>query len=152
MGEAERTRREDDAASANRLKAQAIKAQLRNAGTTKELFPQKTGASHRRSDAFDAADETADLFANRMPVPFVDGSNDKRSRGSDSNAQGFSIRGAAKASSSISQGFSIKGAASTPRVKELFPSTLGDNSGKELFSGRLEGRGRRRQKAEDLFY
>ncbi|KAI9809677.1 MAG: hypothetical protein M1825_000109 [Sarcosagium campestre] len=43
-----------------------------------ELFPQKVNnvGHHRRSDAFDAADETADLFAGRMGVPFVDGGVD----------------------------------------------------------------------------
>lgn len=47
---------------------------------TKELFPSKTSVSHhRRSDAFDAADETADLFATGMPVPFTDGAMDTRS-------------------------------------------------------------------------
>ena len=46
----------------------------------KELFPLKSGTSvHRRSDAFDAADETADLFATGMTVPFVDGATDKPS-------------------------------------------------------------------------
>jgi len=147
MREAERSRRQDDAATANRLKAQAIKAKLRDRGSdgAKELFPQKTG--HRRSSAFDAADETANLFANRMPVPFVDGGNDSR-RNFESAATGFSIRGAAGAAKT-NPTFSIKGAA---RVKELFPNSFGDNSGKELFDERLEGRGRRRQRAEDLFY
>jgi len=156
-------RRLDTAASANRQKAQMMKAQLREADSPKELFPQKASFIHRRSDAFDAADETADLFANKMPVPFMDGSGDSRSRNSASlasritrkvpdNDVGFSIRGAAKLSAAPIQTFSIKGAASGARVKELFPSSLGENAGKELFSERLEGRGRRRQKAEDLFY
>jgi hypothetical protein len=90
-----------------------------------------------------------------MAVPFMDGSGDSRAGGSlasritkDINAPGFTIRGSAKSQSVPVQNFSIKGAA---RVKELFPATLGDNTGKELFSERLEGRGRRRQKAEDLF-
>ncbi|KAK2630283.1 hypothetical protein QTJ16_001103 [Diplocarpon rosae] len=150
---AKRRQRNNDVASANRIKAQAIKARLVEASATKELFPQKLGASHRRLTAFDAADETADLFADRMPVPFIDGSEDARPRGGilatringkgiGSVSSGFSIRGSALAQSS--QGFSIKG---TARVKELFP----DNSGKELFSEKLEGRGHRRQRAEDLF-
>jgi len=158
-----RSRQQDNAASANRLKAQMIKTRLKEASSAKELFPQKT-TSHRRSGAFDAADETvADLFANKMAVPFVDGSGDApmetpslasritgKSYGND--PAGFSIRGAAKViPASI---FSIKGAAASsgPRVKELFPSTLGGNAGKELFSERLDGRGARRQKASDLFY
>ena len=46
----------------------------------KELFPLKSGTSiHRRSDAFDAADETADLFATGMSVPFVDGPSENLS-------------------------------------------------------------------------
>jgi hypothetical protein len=146
-------RRQDNAASANRQKAQIIKAQQREAGS-KELFPSKTNINYRRSDAFDAADETADLFSSRMAVPFMDGNSDRRplasritSRNSSHEPTGFSIRGAA--STPPVQTFNIKGAA---KVKELFPSTLGDNAGKELFSERLEGRGRRRQKAEDLFY
>ncbi|OAL71011.1 hypothetical protein A7D00_4673 [Trichophyton violaceum] len=149
----------------------------------RELFPNKTASSylkqellmntvsppantvHRRSDAFDAADETTDLFAQRMTVPFVDGANDcaKRStkrnvelfpdstkdrsqslniRGLSSENNGVSIRGAA------SGGISIKGAAN---VRELFPSKYTGNEGKELFSDTLEGRGGRRRRAEDMF-
>ncbi|KAH0538780.1 hypothetical protein FGG08_004668 [Glutinoglossum americanum] len=51
--------------------------------TKKELFPAKLKATtslHRRSAAFDAADETADLFAGRMTVPFLDGAGDDRPR------------------------------------------------------------------------
>ena len=147
-------RNQDRVASANRLKAKALKAQLKSSESTKELFPLKT--IHRRSAAFDAADETADLFAGKMAVPFTDGSNDVNgslaSRITSRNTPGFSIRGSANARPDVVQSFSIKGTASGPKVKELFPTTLGDNSGKELFSDRLEGRGRRRQKAEDLFY
>jgi len=160
---AERPRNRDTAASENRLKAQLIKAQLREAGAKKELFPHKAGASHRRSSAFDAADETADLFASRMSVPFLDGGSDVRptpktaslasritSKNSKKDSDGFSIRGAAKVSSG--NGFAIKGTATESSVKELFPSRTGGNSAKELFSERLDGRGARRQKAEDLFY
>jgi hypothetical protein len=143
-----RQRKPNPAASENRLKAQLIKAGLRATSSTKELFPQKD----QRSGVFDATDETADLFANKMPVPFVDGSSDRLSSKSSTDkwdtVTGFSIRGASKAPAA--QGFSIKGAASGGQVKELFPAHFGDNAGKELFG--LEGRGRRRQKAEDLFY
>ncbi|CAG8973587.1 hypothetical protein HYALB_00009656 [Hymenoscyphus albidus] len=144
--------RKPRAAAENRLKAEVIKAKLREAAPTKELFPQKVNASHRRSSAFDAADETADLFASKMAVPLVDGPSDERLNSTSStwdNITGFSIRGASKAPAV--PGFSIKGAAGG-QVKELFPAHFGDNTGKELFSGGLEGRGRRRQKAEDLFY
>lgn len=47
------------------------------------------------------------------------------------------------------QGIAIKGTGTT--VKELFPEKFG-NAGKELFAEKIEGRGRRRQKAEDSFY
>ena len=141
----------------------------------KELFPQKTNIiSHRRSDAFDAADETADLFAHRMSVPFAD--EDKRSavkslasritapaestygrlKGSDSEPRmeivdrdddiGLNIRGASQ-----DQGFSIRGSAAGT-IKELFPGKGTGNTGKELFAERLEGRGSRRTRAEDMFY
>lgn len=46
----------------------------------RELFPRNMNGRpnyHRRSAAFDAADETADLFAGRMSVPFTDGANDR---------------------------------------------------------------------------
>lgn len=141
------------------MKAQMIKTQLKIRGASKELFPYKTGVSHQRSNAFDAADETADLFADRMAVPFVDGSGDQpprivrplSSRISAPTAEqisSFNIRGSAKLAPA--SGLSIKGSASNQGVKELFPA--GGNAGKELFSEKLEGRGLRRQKAEDLFY
>ncbi|KAI9798357.1 MAG: hypothetical protein M1835_000020 [Candelina submexicana] len=145
----------------------------------KELFPKKVGTSnHRRSDAFDAADETADLFATGMAVPFTDGASDLRpkarsladriSKGTalsfgrlnDENStledrsadlmEGYSIRGAAKQQD---QGFTIRGTAgatTNETVKELFP--LKGNAGKELFADKLQGRGGRRRKAEDMFY
>ncbi|KAL1970503.1 hypothetical protein VTN77DRAFT_4147 [Rasamsonia byssochlamydoides] len=119
----------------------------------KELFPNKTTVSnHRRSLAFDAADETADLFSKRISVLLVDGARD---RGADTEeASGISIRGAASKDEGISirgaaNGLSIKGSAN---VRELFPSKYNPNAGKELFSDKLEGRGGRRRKAEDMFY
>ncbi|KAG9239250.1 hypothetical protein BJ875DRAFT_220807 [Amylocarpus encephaloides] len=144
------------AASENRLRAQMIKARLAKADPPKELFPQKGNTSFRGSGVFDVADETADLFARKMHVPFIDGSADQRTLASKTandkwdNITGFSIKGASKASAG--PGFSIKGAASGGQVKELFPAHFGDNAGKELFSGALGDRGRRRQKAEDLFH
>jgi hypothetical protein len=158
MMEEERSRRRDMAASTNRQKAQLLRAQLRDTASSKELFPEKT-INHRRSDAFDAADATADLFTRQMPVPFVDGSSDSRaelglplasriSSKSDIDSGRLNIRGVAKASAV--RDFAIKGSAADSGIKELFPSN--GNFGKELFSDRLDGRGRRRQKAEDLFY
>jgi hypothetical protein len=158
--------------AANRLQAQMIKARLKEASMEpKELFPHKSTISHRRSDAFDATDTTADLFAARMPVPFVDGSSDVLPRKRDlmsritkptpedhrfsvgpSDQNGFIIRG--HAGQQQPAGISIKGMALVPEpsVKELFPHKAGLNAGKELFSEKLEGRGGRRRRAEDMFY
>lgn len=138
----------------------------------KELFPNKSAISnHRRSDAFDAANETADLFAKRITIPLVDGASDiatptgngtktvelfpelsgqakqgLKIRGL-SDDPGLSIRGSAAANQN--NGISIKGAAS---VRELFPSKYTGNEGKELFSDKIQGRGGRRRKAEDMFH
>lgn len=155
----------DSAAVANRRKAQAIKSRIMEAiSTPKELFPHHAGVSHHRSDAFDAADQTADLFANKMSVPLVDGASDRKPHGASLESRitsgkledritpksedtgAFNIKGSATASTV--RDFAIKGGATS--VKELFPSH-NSNAGKELFSERLEGRGRRRQRAEDLF-
>lgn len=127
----------------------------------KELLPSKN-SSHRRSDAFDAADETADLLGRRISVPFVDGARDASHQRNgnvelfpeSSNGNGVTIRGTA----TQDQGFSIRGAANGISIKgrgasvrELFPSKYNANAGKELFSDKLEGRGGRRRKAEDMF-
>ena len=145
-------RKRDMAAAANREKAQLIKLKLKESAGGKELFPNKSDDKHQRSNAFNtASNDTKDLFADRMEVPFSGDRSDGRlaSRTTDQRlspaSSGFLIRGTAKVPQAQ---FSIKGAAGN--AKELFP-TLGDNSGKELFSGRLEGRNQRRQKAEDLF-
>ncbi|KAL1956866.1 hypothetical protein VTO42DRAFT_6714 [Malbranchea cinnamomea] len=132
----------------------------------KELFPNKTSTSnHRRSDAFDAADETADLFARRISVPFANGAADTTGRpGKNKNngvelfpehtdSNGLSIRGTAAGNQGISirgasKGITIKSAAS---VRELFPGKFTGNEGKELFSDKLQGRSGRRKKAEDMF-
>lgn len=58
---------------------------------------------------------------------------------------GINIRGIAE-KRGANQGFSIKGAS----VKELFPEKFNSNAGKELFSEKPEGRGRRRQRADDF--
>jgi hypothetical protein len=103
----------------------------------KELFPAKTNSNHRRTDAFDAADETADLFAKRISVPLVDGAQDQMYIKGASNDIGMALRGHAKGN--------------TQAVKELFPDKYNANAGKELFSNKLEGRGGRRRRAEDMF-
>lgn len=129
----------------------------------KELFPNKT-SNHRRSDAFDAADETADLFGKRKSVPSVDGAHDQHPPQVNSKKElfpehddknGISIRGAASQNEEVSirgaaNGITIKGRGAS--VRELFPSKFNPNAGKELFSDKLEGRGGRRRKAEDMFY
>jgi hypothetical protein len=139
----------------------------------KELFPNKTtNSNHRRSDAFDAADEAAELFSRRISIPLVDGASDIPPAAKDnvelfpdardSNGKyenGVNIRGSSSASadqglsilgasSSQGGGISIKGAAS---IRELFPTKPTGNRGKELFSDRLDGRGGRRKRAEDMF-
>ena len=148
---------------------------LLSAGLKKELFPHKANVIiHRRSDAFDAADETADLFANRLSVPFKTGRNEGKSladritnvsaisngrlKASDPEPEdntpdmedtGFSIRGG---SSLQDKGFSIRGSAAAGTIKELFPGKAVGNAGKELFAEKLQGRGGRRNRAEDMFY
>lgn len=143
--------------SSNRVHAVEVK---------KELFPDKVNPSkHSRSDAFDAADATADLFAIGLSVPFTDGSSSRKSpthdrRYSDSGSQtdggdvdiGLSIRGASRKQS---QGLLIRGGAAVNAIgtiKELFPGKAAGNAGKELFAEKVEGRGGRRNRAEDMFY
>lgn len=138
----------------------------RAAEVKKELFPLKINPSkHSRSDAFDAADETADLFANGMSVPFTDGPSSRKSpinrlRSSGFQSQvdggdidiGLNIRGASRPQN---QGFSIRGGAAVDAIgtiKELFPGKAAGNAGKELFAEKVEGRGGRRNRAEDMFY
>lgn len=108
----------------------------------KELLPSKA-SNHRRSDAFDASDESTDL-GRRITAP----GNRSVELFPEANAgvaqgdQGDALRGA-------SQGMSIKGRGAS--VRELFPDKFNKNAGKELFSETLEGRGGRRRRAEDMF-
>ena len=223
-----------DRSPAPRPPPRDISAELRGLSSagepTRELFAQKTnGRHHRRSAAFDAADETADLFAGRMTVPFTDGAGDRRrrsslagrsaaagprpgpepmdsglgsgdeghvptasraalqrnrQRGQNSSAamsslsssgmideegarsqrqdapHEFHIRGAGKHQDG--QAFSIRGTSSSGGAdatakesssRELFPQKLARlNPGRELFSEKIQGRARRRRKAEDMFY
>ena len=67
---------------------------------------------------------------------------------------GFSFKGAGRNNEEV--GFSILGAsrerAENPLVKELFPlKAASGNGGKDLFDGRIKGRGAQRRRAEDLF-
>lgn len=142
------------------------------ASLKKELFPAKTSsAHHRRSDAFDAANETADLFATGMAFSERKAAPHNmatvvepafgRLRSSDPEPQydphdtpadaGVSIRGASKRQDT---GVSIRGAAQKSHVgtiRELFPDKAG-NSGKELFAEQLHYQNSKRNRAEDLFY
>ncbi|KAJ0148662.1 Uncharacterized protein CTA2_652 [Colletotrichum tanaceti] len=127
----------------NRERASGIKERLVRDNTTKELFPAKdssAGKTHM-DRVMDGADETTRLMQRNLSVA----SND---RGAKKDL--FDIRGRAE-KHGADTGFAIKGAAGAS-VKELFPDRFGGgNMGKELFADKLEGRGRRRQKAEDLF-
>ncbi len=135
----------------------------------KELFPNKAiFSNHRRSDAFDAADETADLFASGLTVsktaifskrdPFPTKSSTSTSNGRLQSSEPrpesppsdveedneLNIRGI---SNLQNLGFSIRGAAADgTRVGKV------SNAGKELFAEKLEGRGGKRNKAQDMFY
>lgn len=158
-GRAGRARSANDG-GANRRKAQLIKDRLKaSASEPLELFPRKAGA---RGGGHDAADSTADLFADKLRIPSIDGASDRlsakpdlmsritKSGASDADSQpSFKIRGTAR--QPAQDGFSIKGLAASGQGRELFPGKAGGNAGKELFADRLEGRGGRRQRAEDTF-
>ena len=136
----------------------------------KELFPNKAIViNHRRSDAFDAADETTDLFASGLTIsdaaivskrnPFAlkfatSASKDGRLENPESELGSptseaevkdeLSIRGISKLQD---LGISIRGAAGNwPGVGKF------GNAGKELFTEKLQGRGGIRNKAQDMFY
>lgn len=122
---------------------------------SKDLFPHKTERSnHRRTDAFDAADDTSPArpVSSRSLADRITGGP-----ASIAGDQGFSIRGGAREPQPA--GFSIRGAAVGgevhSKVKELFPMKAGvggtGNETKELFGEKIKGRGGRR-KAEDMFF
>ena len=127
-----------------------------------ELFPHKLNSS--KQSRSNAADETADLFATRMSVPFMDTSSSHESpiqhlitSGFESQVDdgvvefGLNIRGASREQ----QGLSIRGGAALhtiETIKELFPREAAGNAGKELFAEKIDGRGGRRNRAEDMFY
>ncbi|POS75766.1 hypothetical protein DHEL01_v205834 [Diaporthe helianthi] len=151
----------------NREKARSLKQRIsRPTSGSRELFPTKASSGSKAQ-----MDQVpSDLLAGMLRLSY-DGSADfppcisafRSQKISDirqefkmvtfkfadrvtAPSNGISIKGMA-----AQQGLSIKGTASK---KELFPGKLGGNlnSGKELFADRLEGRGRRRQKAEDLYF
>ncbi|KAI5304281.1 hypothetical protein KEM56_006662 [Ascosphaera pollenicola] len=110
-------------------------------------------SKHRRSIAFDAADSTVDL-SRRVSTP--DSTTKRGDKGvelfpeySSADSERLRIRGAF-GNNGNNSGLSIKGAASAS-VRELFPSKYNPNEGKELFSDKIQGRGGRRRRAEDMF-
>ncbi|TKA48430.1 hypothetical protein B0A54_00565 [Friedmanniomyces endolithicus] len=69
---------------------------------------------------------------------------------SSSEDAGFSFKGAGSGDSFSFKGASKGNAAEGALVKELFPMKAGDG-GRDLFEGRIKGRGNQRRRAEDLF-
>jgi hypothetical protein len=138
----------------NRNSALSVKDRLRDgiANSTKELFPGKTpGKAHMD----DVAEQAATLLDRSLGFPLEKGdeytvSADASRVTADDGVGSFSIRGLAK-QREPDKGFSIKGAAGA-NARELFPDKFGTNAGRELFAERPDGRGRRRQRAEDLFH
>ncbi|KAK4127914.1 hypothetical protein N657DRAFT_641981 [Parathielavia appendiculata] len=110
----------------------------KDSNKTKELFPTKVSSSTGGKAQMDQVDDTTILasasLADRITTP---------------GSGGFNIRGMASKRAN-DQGIAIKGTG--PTVRELFPEKFANNAGKELFAEKLVGRGRRRQRAEDLFY
>ncbi|TKA45997.1 hypothetical protein B0A55_13416 [Friedmanniomyces simplex] len=70
-----------------------------------------------------------------------------RSSGTDA---GFSFKGADRGESFTFKGASREKASESTLVKELFPMKAG-GGGKDLFEGKIKGRGNQRRRAEDLF-
>lgn len=120
----------DRIANRNRDQARSIRDRLSKDNSTKELFPSKaSNANKAQMDQVAGEPTTGRLLSDQITDP----------------NNGINIRGIAE-KRGANQGFSIKGAS----VKELFPEKFNSNAGKELFSEKLEGRGRRRQRADDF--
>ena len=143
----------------------------------KELFPLKASTVlHRRSDAIDAAYEVSDLFPSKVQGAQTNGSGKSRPLGeritspgsdfgrlhiSDPNPDlvqsfdeeegGMSIRGSSRDPGMSIRGGAIANGPTVGKVRELFPQKASANAGKELFAERLQGRGGRRNRAEDMF-
>lgn len=118
----------------------------------KELFPNRSSISiHRRTPAFDAADETPQKKTRSLADRITGGPASGNGKGHEQaveDDEGFGIRGGAATN------FSIRGTASSNAggvVKELFPLKAGGNAGKELFGEKIKGRGAARRRAEDMF-
>ncbi|KAL8823448.1 MAG: hypothetical protein Q9191_005847 [Dirinaria sp. TL-2023a] len=141
------------------------------ANLKKELFPTKNHAiHHRRSDAIDAADATADLFAHRLAFTKTQdaigsasetslfngrlkpNSHSESSGVDESATDDLSIRGASRQNQKFSIGGFTTDGTPVGAVRELFPDKAGTNAGKELFAEKLQGRGGKRNRAADMFY
>lgn len=145
-----RAKRDRTDSGKNRMRAQIIKDRLSNSTTPHlELFPERATGTRRKS-AFEG-DEAADLFAEKMRLPSMDGGagglESRISRAGQTRE--FKIRGQAAAAAQPNPGMTIKGLATGAKSKELFPTKVAMNTGKELFSDKIGGG--RRQKADDLF-
>lgn len=150
---------------------------LKKSNADKELFANGGQGHHRRSDAFDASDVSADLFPKSSGGPHMDRLSPGRPRsrglaerisggpGSRDEARvkqpdaGMRIRGGGLGGVVVEEnpGFTIKGVAKglNPRVKELFPqkATPSGEPEKErdLFAGKMRRSVAPRRRAEDLF-
>lgn len=156
----------DRIANRNRDQARSIRDRISKDNSLKELFPSKaSSASKAQMDQVAGEPATGRLLSGMSHLSF-DGSSDVHGLNLDRVAlltiknstvtshladritdpsNGINIRGMAE-KRGANQGFAIKGAS----VKELFPDKFNSNAGKELFSDKLEGRGRRRQRADDF--
>ncbi|KAK4195788.1 hypothetical protein QBC40DRAFT_15721 [Triangularia verruculosa] len=142
------------AAQRSRERGRELRERLSREGTTKdlfpskasgkkELFPEKAGAGVGGKAQMDQVSNSSTLLASASLA------NRITTRPTASSTEGgLNIRGMA-GKQGTGQGIAIKGTGA--KVKELFPGKFGNsgNAGKELFAEKLEGRGRRRQRAED---
>ncbi|KAK4657963.1 hypothetical protein QC762_202580 [Podospora pseudocomata] len=109
----------------------------------KELFPEKAGLAIGSKAQMDQVTNSSTILATASLADRI------TTRPTASGGEGgLNIRGMA-GKQGTGQGIAIKGTGA--KVKELFPGKFGSggNAGKELFAEKLEGRGRRRQRAED---
>ncbi|KAF2722444.1 hypothetical protein K431DRAFT_345476 [Polychaeton citri CBS 116435] len=131
----------------------AVEPSLQGSRTYREV----TGRAP--SQTRNGAGKGSDLFSRVTGGPTAKSSDRGRLNGQD--PPGFSFKGAATGGNrsqgaSGAAGFSIRGASreqvENPLVKELFPLKAGtDRGGKDLFDGRIKGRGRgKRMGADDL--
>ncbi|KAK1835956.1 hypothetical protein QBC39DRAFT_274148 [Podospora conica] len=123
---------------------------------TKDLFPSKVSSGLGGKAQMDRVDDNTILASAKLADRITTRPTSIPPSGGDSlNIRGLASRVGAGGSGSGSggadrPGLSIKGKGTT--VKELFPDKFGNNATKELFAEKLEGRGRRRQRAEDMFF